>query len=513
MSRNNIIWLTCCCLMAACADNEMTSLTVSEPDSLARTDYLKDYAPLKSYTTMNVGTAVDGSIYDQHDLTYRALCENFSEVQPQRLFTHASLMTASGTLDTETATGFLDNAAASGHKVLAGPLCTHQMQNADYLNNLIKPDVLSLDGSPLTSRCIVATNTVVSDDAKSQQFEFAFTKTPGVKPNLEYEFMFYVRGSRNGSFTMSVPGGSDFSPKVNVTQEWKKVRAHVVMAQGIYNLRSVLFNIGTYAGTLYIDNLELYEIDEYGDRSKNKLKDNANLDDEDATATGLTLVDGSSDGITQLAVSEAGDGYDPNTYTVDKTAEEKARILTAALTDYVTSVVSLYKGKVAAWDVVAQPFTTDDDANSFQWQDYLGRDYAVMAFRQARTAGAGNLVITELGMESDIDKCRKLIDYIDYIEQQGGKVDGINAIISTDSYSQSELAGMLRLLAATGKMVRLSEIEARTADGYADIIRTYIQTVPAPQRYGISLKSFSPLWNDEKNRTEIYGAIADAIRQ
>lgn len=513
MNRKNIIWLVCCCMMAACADNEMTSLAVNEPDSLARTDYLKDYAPLKDYTTMSVGTSVDDGIYGSHNLTYRALCENFGEVQPQKIFTHGNLMMASGKVDGEAVEEFLYEASAAGHKVFAGALCTHQWQNADYLNNLIKPYVFSNDGSPLTSRCIVATNTM-EGDAKSQQFEFAFTKTPGVTPNLEYDLEFYVRGSREGNFTLSVPGGSDFSPKVSVTAKWTKVRTHVVMSQGIYNLRSVVFNIGTYVGTLYIDNFELYEIDEYGDRSKNKLKDNADLDDAEATTTGLTLVDGSSDGITQLCVSEVGDGYDPNTYTVEKTPDEKVRILTAALDDYIASVISLCGDKVAEWSVVAQPLTIDSAATDFYWQNYLGRDWAVQAFRQARTAGADNLFITERDMDRDMAKCRQLISYIEYIEQQGGKVDGIDAIVSiTDDNNASKLAEMLSQLVATGKKIRLSEVEATSAEDYAAIINTYMQTVPAAQRHGISLKFFSPLWNEEKSRTLIYGAIADALQQ
>ena len=55
------------------------------------------------------------------------------------------------------------------------------------------------------------------------------------------------------------------------------------------------YEISTEPGTLYIDNFELYEIDEYGDRSGNKMKDssfNANLDNAEATADGLTKVDG-----------------------------------------------------------------------------------------------------------------------------------------------------------------------------------------------------------------------------
>ena len=349
--KRYLFYIIAASALVSCADNEMTSIYKDEPDSLAQTDYLKKYGPLRDYTDMSVGTTVSPNVYDATDLNYRMLCANFNEVQPEGLFTHGSMVQADGTISTASADAFLDAAVRANQNVFAGPLTSHQGQNIDYLNNLIKPTVHSKDGSPLTSYCIVATNTI-EGEAKSQQFEFAFTRTPAVTPQLEYDLVFYVRGTRSGSISLSVAGGSDFTPKVAVTTEWKKVTVHTVMRSGIYNLRSLVFNIGAYVGTLYIDNFELYEIDEYGDRSGNKMKDssfNANLDNAEATADGLTKVDGISNGITQLGISALGDGYDPNTYTVEKTDEEKKEILTAALNNWLTGVVSACGSRVCGW--------------------------------------------------------------------------------------------------------------------------------------------------------------------
>lgn len=504
--------MAACCLVASCADNEMTSISVAEPDSLANTNYLKAFAPLKSYTTMMVGTGVDNNFFNAKGAEWRNACENFSEIQPARLFTHAaaqatimSSLDGAASADSPIA-AFLSDAYSSGTKVFASALCSHQNQDTDYLNTLIKPTVLSNDGSELTSRCIVASNSV-KGEAKFQQFEFAFTSTPGVTPQLEYELEFYVRGTREGSFSLSVPGGADFRQKVNVTTEWKKVKTQVVMAKGIYNLRSVVFNIGEYIGTLYIDNFQLIEIDEYGDRSKNKLKDNANLDDAEATAAGLTKVDGSSDGITTLGVSEIGDGYDPNTYTMEKTPEEKAAILTNALDSWVSTVVSLYADSVSGWDVVAMPLSIDSLATDFYWQDYLGMtQYVARAFNAAHKAGGKNLFIADR-----YDKAAQLKALADDALAAGAEIDGYDLVIDCTDLDESLLTEALSLLAQTGKLIRLSSVNLPTAAEYSFVVSSYVKSVPAQQRHGISLKTMSPLWTTAKTRSLIYGAIAENL--
>ena len=86
--------------------------------------------------------------------------------------------------------------------------------------------------------------------------------------------------------------------------------------------------------------------------------------------------------------------------TIPLTPEEKADTLTWALDNWIAGILEVTKGNVKAWDVVNEPMDdgnpyelktgvgkTDMAADEFYWQDYLGKDYAVMAFNLAAQYG------------------------------------------------------------------------------------------------------------------------------
>ncbi|MDT0676544.1 endo-1,4-beta-xylanase [Autumnicola musiva] len=123
---------------------------------------------------------------------------------------------------------------------------------------------------------------------------------------------------------------------------------------------------------------------------------------------------------------------------IEKTPEEKEEIITAEMERWISGMMNV-AGYVHAWDVVNEPM---DDGNPFElktgvgkelrtdhfcWQDYLGKDYAVKAFKLAREYGDPEdlLFINDYNLEYNLDKTRGIIDYVEYIEGQGATVDGI----------------------------------------------------------------------------------------
>src|SRR5690606_1731130 len=111
-----------------------------------------------------------------------------------------------------------------------------------------------------------------------------------------------------------------------------------------------------------------------------------------------------------------------------------------ALTQFISGMVDTCKNYVKAWDVVNEPM--DDGkpyelktgigkaniaSDEFYWQDYMGKDYAVEAFKLARQHGNQDdkLFINDYNLEYNLDKCKGLIQYVEYIESKGAKVDGI----------------------------------------------------------------------------------------
>ena len=242
---------------------------------------------------------------------------------------------------------------------------------------------------------------------------------------------------------------------------------------------------------------------------------------------------------------------------VEKTPAEKKTLITNALTQFISGMVDTCKYYVKAWDVVNEPM--DDGkphelktgvgrtlaADEFYWQDYMGKDYAVEAFKLARQHGnqGDKLFINDYNLEYNLDKCRGLIEYVQYIESKGAQVDGIGTQmhIATNT-DKAKIAEMFTLLAATGKLIKVSELDlglggTKTPDAteeqykaqaemYKYVIEKYFEIIPKAQQYGITIWSptDSPansswragepigLWTEGFTRKPAYVGVAEALK-
>ena len=180
-------------------------------------------------------------------------------------------------------------------------------------------------------------------------------------------------------------------------------------------------------------------------------------------------------------------------------------------------------------------------ADEFYWQDYLGKDYAVEAFRLARKSGnaTDKLFINDYNLEYSIDKCKGLIQYVNYIESKGQKVDGIGTQMHiTITSDKSKIETMFQLLAATGKLIKVSELDVaagltptesdlqKQADMYKYVVDMYTKYIPSNQRYGITVwgltdsksnSSWLPgqnqgLWDVNFTRKPSYTSFAEGLK-
>lgn len=237
---------------------------------------------------------------------------------------------------------------------------------------------------------------------------------------------------------------------------------------------------------------------------------------------------------------------------IEKTDEEKAQIIGAAMEDWISKMVSHYKADIHAWDVVNEPMNesgsvrngnvAEPAGDEFHWVKYLGQDYAVTAFNLARQYGNPDdkLFINDYNLEYSLEKCDGLIQYVGYIESKGATVDGIGTQlhISIDS-DKEKIAQMFQKLAATGKLIKITEFDIKigtaspTADQYAKqaemyqyVLDKYMQYVPAGQRYGVTAWGVSDneeehvnwipndapnLWNADYERKHAYKGFADGL--
>ena len=203
--------------------------------------------------------------------------------------------------------------------------------------------------------------------------------------------------------------------------------------------------------------------------------------------------------------------------TVPQTTQEKHDTLVYAMDKWVKGMMNACGGKVKAWDLVNEAIsgggndgqgnyelqhsegyksgTWDVGGDAFYWQDYMGDlEYVRQACRLARKYGPEDvkLFINDYNLEGTWDivtkdgisaskKLWSLVNWIKKWEADGvTKIDGIgtqmhisfNKNTNAQNGLKNAITGMFKLMAKSGKMVRVSELDM----GYNDINGNSVST-------------------------------------
>ena len=222
--------------------------------------------------------------------------------------------------------------------------------------------------------------------------------------------------------------------------------------------------------------------------------------------------------------------------SIPLTDEEKKDTLTWAMDRWIKGMMEACDGKVKAWDVVNEAISgggddgegnyalqhgQEGDTENFFWQDYLGDiDYVRTAVRLAREYGPEDvkLFINDYNLESDWDQNKKLKSLINWIKKWEAdgvtKIDGIGSQMHISCYANSQtqeskkaaIENMFRLMAQSGKLIRISELDMGYVDAagnsvstsnmteeqhkqmaelYTFVVSKYLEIIPAAQQWGI----------------------------
>ena len=284
------------------------------------------------------------------------------------------------------------------------------------------------------------------------------------------------------------------------------------------------------------------------------------------------------------------------TNSIPLTPQEKSDTLTWAMNKWISGMMQATEGKVKAWDLINEAIsgggnvngfyalqteaTSEHNPQDFYWQDYFTPEmYGPIVEKAARDAYAAvegttpedlKLFINDYNLESDWDnnqKVKSLVYWIGVWEKKGKelgwntKIDGIGSQMHISYYENEQILeskkkaiqNMLKIMAETGKLVRISEIdmgyvdkdgkdvttaqleklpieervakEKAMAEHYKWIIEQYFKIVPVSQQYGICqwCLTDSPtdsgwrpgqpvgLWNLNYQRKPAYGGFADGL--
>lgn len=341
-----------------------------------------------------------------------------------------------------------------------------------------------------------------------------------------------VKGSAAGVLRPGFQDPSDYSSggdfdNISFTTDWQEFTISTSVIKE--TVTRFLFSYGDFAGTIYIDDLSLYSIE---------------------SANSIPL-----------------------------TPEEKIDTLSWAMENWIVGMMEATDGYVTEWDVVNEAisgqdadgdgfydlqsadFVSADEAKAnFYWQDYLGDDFVRIPVALAREYGPADmkLFINDYNLESDWDdnhKLKSLIQWIERWESDGVTViDGIGTQMhvsyhlnpETQASKEEHIVKMFELMAATGKLIKITELDMGLVDEegnavatgdvtteqhkamsehYKFIVEKYFELIPADQRYGIthwcpfdspeesSWRGGEPvgLWSRDNYRKHTYAGFADGL--
>ena len=100
--------------------------------------------------------------------------------------------------------------------------------------------------------------------------------------------------------------------------------------------------------------------------------------------------------------------------------------LTTIMQQHIATEVGRYKGRVAVWDVVNEPFNDNGTLRSDIWTQAMGMGYIATALRAARAADNGaRLFLNDFNIEGVNAKSTAMLNLVKLLKSQGVPIDGV----------------------------------------------------------------------------------------
>ena len=129
---------------------------------------------------------------------------------------------------------------------------------------------------------------------------------------------------------------------------------------------------------------------------------------------------------------------------------------------HIQTIVTHFKGKVKAWDVVNEAFNEDGTLRNSIWKEKIGPTYIEKAFRYAQAADPqASLFYNDYNLESNPLKRKQVLTYLNQLRNRGVKISGIGLQmhVSLQFPNPSEIAASFKEVADQDFKVHVSELD------------------------------------------------------
>lgn len=600
MKKQYIILALGAMLMASCAEEFDRNFKAERPERLEQYAYLTDYKALKEYVSdpnFHLGVGTDAADYANQGVAYVVTNANFNETVAGNAMKMASCVGDDGSMDFSTVEAYVKEAAKAGISVYGHTLAWHAQQPTLWLKTLISDKEEEVDPDKIEYEEIIEEQLVNPDCEGADATNYVCRDGDGGGDITRIEDGVGVDGSRgvrvhaidnptnawDSQFFITTPDhiwkeGDKYVFKMKARADKDatiSVQSHTspgnyifyLMLANNYNLTTEWQEF-TYEGTITAD--------QAGGEGMHTIAFNLN---ELKEANNYYFDDMSWQSYTKKPIG--GGGATP------QTPEELLDTLTYAMDLWIGGMMEACKNEegtevlVKAWDVVNEAVSGEDKdgdgiydlqhgkvkisdlkkTDDFFWQDYMGDlEYVRTAVKKARQYGGTDLklFVNDYNLESDWDQNKKLKSLIEWIKKWEAdgvtKIDGIGSQMHISYYMKPEtqeskkkaIENSFKLMAESGKLVRISELDMGLVDAegndintadvteeqhhamaefYTWIIKKYKEIIPAAQQWGICqwCATDSPagsgwranqpvgLWDQNYYRKHTYAGFADGL--
>ena len=543
--RNLSLMLAAGALVVSCADYNVTDNFTAEPDPTFVAPY-SDLAPVKSYINreqypnMTLGAQLKVSEFNKQELAHAAAITNFDNVAFGTTLMSGSIINAKGVMNFLDMKDLLDHVQEIGGEVFGSPIVANANQADDWLETLTAPIEIPVD--------FVEGKVVNYNDSTS--FHGTIDNQKGKASIVTYDNQKVLQIGLTSD--VRIIEGFEVDPKAKYTVTfWAKTEKDVLF--------TVTFSGNPVTGSATNGKWQV----KAGKWTKVVVEAQSA---EDVTDGYLRIENGKNGTIN---IQKVQVGYYPDNHR-PQTEQELTDTINYAVKAWCDGLMKINASRIKSFDLIDEPIDTKavlentmydlkHSTDKIFWQDILGSEnYAPEVARLARAAYEKyegdptelKFFISESGLE-DTKKLESLMYWIGIWDAKGAKIDGINAKLNlfysedpaTQQENEATLNTLLDNLAATGKLIRLSNFDIKykdaegaavaadkitdaqrqnLADYYGRVIKSYMTKIPHDKQAGLCkgnmVDTSDPvgLWSKDKKtqdwvRTATYEAFCKAL--